>query len=90
VYLQGAHIGGKLNCTGEFKNPEGRYALKLKRATVSGPLCITPAKLEGNLNLTDAKTSRYQDKEKSRSEFQDTSRACYELKGHGAIKRVKR
>jgi hypothetical protein len=61
VRLLGAHIGGQLNCRGaQFSNPDG-LALNLEGATVSGPLLMKPALLEGTLNLTAAKTSGYHD-----------------------------
>jgi hypothetical protein len=61
VRLPGAHIGGVLDCRGgQFSNPGGS-ALNLGRATVSGPLRMESAVLEGILDLTAAKTSSYHD-----------------------------
>ena len=61
VRLLGAHIGGQLSCReGQFSNPDG-LALDLERATVSGPLHMETAVLEGILDLTAAKTSSYYD-----------------------------
>ena len=61
VGLLGAHIGGVLDCRGgHFFNPDG-LALDLERATVSGPLLIESAVLEGILDLTSTKTSSYHD-----------------------------
>src|SRR5260221_14059828 len=49
------------DCTGgQFSNTDGS-ALNLERATVSGPLFMAPAVLQGSLDLTAATTSSYYD-----------------------------
>ena len=65
VHLTGAHIGGTLDCTGGQFSNAGGSALNLRRASVSGPLRLESAVLEGILDLTAAKTSSYQDNQES-------------------------
>src|SRR5205823_3862802 len=61
IQLPGARIGLELDCTrGQFSNPSGS-ALNLERVTVSGPLRMESAMLQGILDLTAAKTSSYHD-----------------------------
>jgi hypothetical protein len=68
VRLLGAHIGGQLNCTGgQFSNPGGS-AITLQRATVTGPLLMASAMLDGMLDLTAAKTSSFHDDQASWSQ----------------------
>jgi hypothetical protein len=65
VYLVGAHIGGRLVCAGgHFSNPGG-FALYLERATVSGPLFMQSAVVQGILDLTAAKVGSYHDDQAS-------------------------
>jgi hypothetical protein len=61
VSLLGAHIGGQLNCTGGQFTNSGGSALNLERATVSGPLRMESAVLEGILDLTAATATSYHD-----------------------------
>jgi hypothetical protein len=65
VRLSGAHIGGTLDCKGGKFSNAGGSALNLRRASVSGPLRLESAVLEGILDLTAAKTSSYQDNQES-------------------------
>jgi hypothetical protein len=61
VRLVGAHITSQFDCMeGRFSNPGGS-ALNLWRATVSGPLQMESAVLEGVLDLTAAKVGSYHD-----------------------------
>ena len=65
VNLVGAHIGGDLDCSGGQFSNAGGSALNLGRASVSGPLRLESAVLEGILDLTAAKTSSYRDDQAS-------------------------